>query len=152
MCKPGSACCGCATSSSGIGLAVGVVAVAGATSMAATLISDILTAVLVSVLSVAAGGSIMLVVILRRTRGVVTWPPGRARPARSMAGPPARGLAGPPARPAMTASRPLAITAPGRLRIVTRPGSPGLIRPGEPLVGETATERPSDPAVLAARH
>lgn len=144
MCKPGSACCGCAASSSGIGVAVGVVAVAGATSMAATLISGILTAVLVSVLSIAAGGSIVLVVILRRTRGVVTWPPGRARPAP--------GLAGPLARPAMTAPQPLAITAPERLRIVTPPGSSGLIRPGEqqPVV-ETEPERPSHPRILLTR-
>jgi hypothetical protein len=134
MCKPGSACCGCAASSGGIGLAIGVVAVAGATSMAATLISDILTTVLVSVLSLAAGGSIVLMVILRRTRGVAPRLPGRARPA-------------------LTAPQPLAITAPGRLRIVTRPGSYRLIRPGEqPPADETGPGHPSPPRVLLTRH
>jgi hypothetical protein len=148
MCKPGSACCGCAAGSSGIGVAVGVVAVAAATSMAATLISDILTAVLVSVLSIAAGGSIVLVVILRRTRPVVTWPPGRAVPAPGQVG-----LAGPPVRSAMTAPRPLAITAPDRLRIVMSPGSSGLIRAGEqPSVSETGPERPSHPPAVLTRH
>ncbi len=152
MCKPGSACCGCAASSSGIGVAAAVVVIAGATSMAATLISDILTAVLVSVLTVAAGGSILLVAILRRTRGVVTWQPGRARPAR-LAHPAARPAisAEPAARPAMTAPRPLAITAPGRLRIVARPGSSVLVPDGPPLAGGTGEGEPSPPRVLA-RH
>ena len=79
MCKPGSACCGCDASSSVIGAALAVFVILGTLSMAAALINDILTAVLIGVFSIAVAGTITLVVILRRTRGVVTWPPPAMR-------------------------------------------------------------------------
>jgi hypothetical protein len=148
MCKPGSVCCGCGTSSSGIGVALAGVAVFGFVSMAAALISDILTVVLVGVFSLAVAGTIMLVTILRRTRGVVTWPrsagwpAGARRPiaARARAGipraartaPGRAALAGPPAAPALTAPQPLAIEAPvpALLRLSEYAWVPDAITPG----------------------
>lgn len=169
MCKPGSACCGCGVGSSGIGMAVAAVAAVSAASMAATFISDILTAMLVGVLSIAAGGSIMLAVILRRTRGVATWRPGRARPVGAGAPPvrawtrPVRVLVSQPARAAVTARRRQAIEAPApvpvrsapvpvrsvpALRIAAPPGSPGLAPPGSPGLarpGEPSPVRETEP-------
>jgi hypothetical protein len=123
MCKPGSARGGSSSISSGLGMALAVLAAACVVSMAATFITDILTVVLVAVFSVAAAGIAMLAILLCRTRGVVTWPmpsplaaPGhrpaaaRARvlPARRAAWP----VAGGAARPAIPARQPLAIEAP----------------------------------------
>jgi hypothetical protein len=169
MCKPGSACCGCGTSSSGVGVALAVVAGFGFVSMAAALISDILTAVLVGVFSLAAAGTIMLVIILRRTRGVVTRPrsaPGRpagarrpiaarawAVPLREARTAPGRAaLAGPPAAPALTVPQPLAIEAPvpAPLRLSGHAWVPDAIRPGIPppaIVPARAETGPAGPDV-----
>jgi hypothetical protein len=136
MCKPGSACCGSGVTSTGLGLAVVVVGGVGVVSMAAVVITDILTAVLITLIGVAAAGSIMLAVHLYRTRGVVARPgprPGaagrrpplvRARidPAR------ARAAVGSAARAAIPARQPLAIEAPAPLhaRLGVPAGSGGL--------------------------
>jgi hypothetical protein len=127
MCKPGSACCGCGVSSSGLGMAVAVLGIVGAVSMAAALASTILTAALIIVFGAAAAVAVMLVVLLRRSRGVVTWP---MRPARlpaagrraplvpghvlSAAGRPALGQPATraAARPAIAGREPLAIEEP----------------------------------------
>ena len=130
MCKPGSASGGGLTSG-GLGLAFTVVAVASVVSMASAFVSTIITAALITVFSLAAAGTVVLVVILCRTRGVVTWPvrtampsaaarraspapaPRRVRPAPSLPGrPPARPVTGAAARPAVPARQPLAIEAP----------------------------------------
>jgi hypothetical protein len=123
MCKPGSASSGSGAASTGLGLPVVVLAAAGAVSMAGAVISTFLTAVLVTLIGVAAVGSIMLAVLLYRTRGVATRPASRApatgrraplvqrriRPARSR---PAVGAA---ARAAIPVRQPLAIEAPAPL-------------------------------------
>jgi hypothetical protein len=131
MCKPGSASGG---SSSGLGLAVAVVGIAGVVSMATAYISTILTAALITVFSLAAAGIVMLVVILRRTRSVATWPirtmvppaaarrpapaPRRALSAPSRPGrPQARPVAAAVARPAVPARQPLAIEAPASVPV-----------------------------------
>ena len=132
MCKPGSACCGSGVTSTGLGLAVVVLGGIGVVSMAAVVISDILTAILITLIGVAAAGSIMLAVHLYRTRGVVARPAAAGRrpplvraridPAR------ARPAVGPAARAAIPARRPLAIEAPAPLhaRIGMPAGSGGL--------------------------
>ena len=140
MCKPGSAS-GSGVTSSGLGLAVAVVGIAGVVSMATAFMSTIITAALITVFSLAAAGIVMLVVILRRTRSVVTWPmrttlpsaagqrpaPRRVLPAPSLlARVQARPVAGAVARPAVPARQPLAIEAPApvpvRVGVPTAPG------------------------------
>jgi hypothetical protein len=145
MCKPGSARGGSSVTTSGAGLALAVLAAAGVVSMAAAFITDILTAALVTVFSIAAFGIIALTVILCRTRGVVTWPmrsplatagrgpapaPVRALPARRVARP----VAGAAARPAIPARQPLAIEAPAPAfaRIGVPAESSGLVIVSQP--------------------
>jgi len=135
MCKPGSACCGSGVTSTGLGLAVVVLGAAGVVSMAAAVISSILTAVLVTLISIAAAGSIALAVHLYRARGVVARPVSRTPSAGRR--PPARGRIAPArARPAVAAAaraaipvrQPLAIEAPAPLhaRLGVPAGSGGL--------------------------
>jgi hypothetical protein len=135
MCKPGSACCGSGVSSTGLGLAVVALGAVGLVSMAAAVISSILTAVLVTLISIAATGSIALAVHLYRTRGVAARPvsrmPARRRPlpARGRIGAArARPAVGPAARAAIPARQQLAIEAPAPLhaRIGVPAGSGGL--------------------------
>jgi hypothetical protein len=130
MCKPGSASSGGGAASAGLGLAVVVLGAVALVSMAAAVISSILTAVLVTLIGVAAAGSVLLVVQLYRTRGVTARPVsrrsplarGRIQPARSR---PAVGAA---ARTAIPDRRPLAIEAPAPLhaRLGMPAGSGGL--------------------------
>ena len=135
MCKPGSASCGSGVTSTGLGLAVAVLGGIGLVSMAAVVISDILTAILITLIGVAAAGSIMLAVHLYRTRGVAARPGPRPaagrRPAlvRARIDPArARPAVGPAARTAIPARQPLAIEAPAPLhgRIGMPAGSGGL--------------------------
>ncbi len=136
MCKPGSACCGSGVTSTGLGLAVVVLGAVGVVSMAAAVIIDILTAVLVTLVCAAAAGSIMLAVQLYRTRGVVARPgprraaAGRRPPLVRARIDPARGRPAmrPAARAAIPARQPLAIEAPAPLhaRIGMPAGSGGL--------------------------
>jgi hypothetical protein len=143
MCKPGSASGGSGVTSSGLGLAFAVVAAAGVVSMASAFVGTIITAALITVFSLAAAGTVLVVVILCRTRSVVTWPvrttlpaaagrrpaaaPRRVRPARSLPGrPPARPVAGAAARPAVPARQPLAIEAPASAPVgIGLPVGPG---------------------------
>jgi hypothetical protein len=145
MCKPGSASGGGGVTSGGLGLAFAVVAVAGLVSMATAVISTIITAALITVFSLAAAGIVVLVVILCRTRSVVTWPmrtarpsaagrraaapaPRRVRPAPSLPGRvQAWPVTGAAARPAVPARQPLAIEAPASVPV--RIGAP--IGPGD---------------------
>jgi hypothetical protein len=136
MCKPGSASSGGGAASTGLGLAVVVLGAAGVVSMAAAVISSFLTAVLVTLIGAAAAGSVMLAVLLYRTRGVATWPVsrppaagrrpplvrGRIQPARP------RPAVGSAARAAIPARQPLAIEAPAPLhaRLGLPAGSGGL--------------------------
>ena len=135
MCKPGSASSGGGAASTGLGLAVVVLGAVALVSMAAAVISSILTAVLVTLISMAAAGSVALAVQLYRTRGVVARParmpaagrrPSRARgriePAR------VRPAVAPAARAAIPARQPLAIEAPAPLhaRLGVPAGSGGL--------------------------
>jgi hypothetical protein len=166
MCKPGSASGGSGVTSGGLGLAFAVVAAAGVVSMATAVISTIITAALITVFSLAAAGTVALVVILCRTRGVVTWPvratapsaagrrvapaPRRARPAPSLPGrAQARPVTGAAARAAVPARQPLAIEAhasvpvriglpvgPADLALVASPPASGL----EDLYRDPATE------------
>ncbi|HEY7361681.1 MAG TPA: hypothetical protein VH642_12775 [Streptosporangiaceae bacterium] len=114
MCKPGSASSGGGAASTGLGLAVVVLGAVGAVSMAAAVISTFLTAVLVTLIGMAAAGSILLAVQLYRTRGVMARPVsrrpplarGRIQPARP------RSAVGTAARAAIPARQPLAIEAP----------------------------------------
>ena len=114
MCKPGSASFGGGAASTGLGLAVVVLGGVALVSMAAAVISSVLTAVLMTLIGVAAAGSILLVVQLYRTRGVMARPVsrrsplarGRIQPARPR---PAVGAA---ARAAIPDRQPLAIEAP----------------------------------------
>ena len=76
MCKPGSASGGGGVTSSGLALAFAVAGIAAVVSMASALVSTIITAALITVFSLAAAGTVLLVVILCRTRGVATWPEG----------------------------------------------------------------------------
>src|SRR5262249_45249985 len=131
---------------------VAVLGAVGAVSMAVTFASTILTAALIIVFGAAAAMAVMLVTLLSRTRGAVTWPmrisrppaaarraapvPGRVLPAagRAAAGRPALGrpavdrpALGQPAtraaaRPAIALRQPLAIEAP----------APGYVRAGLP--------------------
>ena len=140
MCKPGSASSGGGAASTGLGLAVVVLGAVALVSMAAAVISSILTAVLVTLIGVAAAGSILLVVQLYRTRGVMARPvsrrsplargriqPARIQPARIQ---PARlrPAVGAAARAAIPDRRPLAIEAPAPLhaRLGVPAGSGGL--------------------------
>jgi hypothetical protein len=148
MCKPGSGCCGCGTTSGGLGLACAALAIAGAVSMAAALINDLLTVVLVTVLGAAAAGSIMVAVILWRSRGVVTWP---MRPRLPAAG--QRPAAVTAARPAIPARQPLAIegaAAPACLRAGLAAGIPGLAAARQParLPGRTSAGPASRPVPM----
>jgi hypothetical protein len=136
MCKPGSACCGSGVTSTGLGLAVVTLGAVGLVSMAAAVISSILTVVIVTLVSIAAAGSIALAVHLYRTRGVVARPasrmPGCGRPpsARGRMGPArTRPAVAPAARAAIPARQPLAIEAPAPLhaRIGVPAGSGGLV-------------------------
>ena len=136
MCKPGSASSGGAAST-GLGMAVLVLGAVALVSMAAAIISSILTAVLITLISIAAAGSVVLAVHLYRTRGVVARPAsrmpaaarrpalarGRIAPAR------ARPAVAPAARAAIPARQPLAIEAPAPLhaRIGVPAGSGGLV-------------------------
>jgi hypothetical protein len=136
MCKPGSASCGSGVTSTGLGLAVVALGAVAVVSMAAAVISSILTAVLVTLISIAATGTIALVVHLYRTRGVVARPatrmPGAGRrppSARGRIGPVrARPAVAPAARIAIPARQPLAIEAPTPLhaRLGVPAGSGGL--------------------------
>ena len=171
MCKPGSACCGSRVTSGGFGMALAVFATAAAVSMASIVVSAILTALLVTVFSVAAGGAIMVVIVLRRTRGVVTWPMGTSRvpaagrrrapvPDRALPAPrlPARGqlepAAGAVARPVVAARRPLAIEpqAPAhvRLRVPGESRDPAMVwlparAPGRVTGAAPEADAPSEP-------
>lgn len=139
MCKPGSASGGSGVTSGGLGLAFAVVAVAGVVTMATAVISTIITAALITVFSLAAAGTVVLAVILCRTRSVVTWPmratpppaggrrpappprrvlPAPSRPGRAQAWP----VTGAAARPAVPARQPLAIEAPASVPV--RIGAP----------------------------
>jgi hypothetical protein len=129
MCKPGSASSGGGAASTGLGLAVVVLGAVALVSMAAAVISSILTAVLVTLISMAAAGSVALAVQLYRTRGVVARParmpaagrrPSTARsriePARGRIEPArARPAVASAARAAIPARQPLAIEAPAPL-------------------------------------
>jgi hypothetical protein len=123
MCKPGSASGG---TSSGLGLAVAVVGIAGVVSLATAYIGTILTAALITVFSLAAAGIVMLVVILRRTRSVVTWPIRTTLPPAAVRRP-----APAVARPAIPARQPLAIEAPApvpvRVGVPTGPGDLAMV-------------------------
>ena len=85
MCKPGSASGGSGLASGGLGLAFAVVGIAGVVSMATAFISTIITAALITVFSLAAAGTVGLVVILCRTRNVVTWPMRTTMPSAASA-------------------------------------------------------------------
>jgi hypothetical protein len=132
MCKPGSASGGSGLTSGGLGLAFAVVGIAGVVSMATAFISTIITAALITVFSLAAAGTVGLVVILCRTRSVVTWPmrttmpPAGGRraapaPRRAVAAPSRPGRARPvtaaAARPAVPARQRLAIGAPAAVPV-----------------------------------
>jgi hypothetical protein len=146
MCKPGSASGG---TSSGLGLAVAVVGIAGVVGMATTYVSTILTAALITVFGLAAAGMVILVVILRRTRSVVTWPirttvPSAAgrRPARA----PRRALSA-PSRPGRAQARPVAAAVartavPAREQLAIEAPAPVPVRVGVPA-------GPGDPAMVA---
>jgi len=145
MCKPGSASGGSGVTSSGLGVAFAVVGIAGLVSVASAFVSTIITAVLITVFSLAAVGTVALVVILCRTRSVVTWPmrpsaaarrsapaPRRVRPAPALPGrAPARPVTGAAARPAVPARQPLAIEAPAsvpaRIWLPVGRGDPALV-------------------------
>jgi hypothetical protein len=136
MCKPGSASRGGGVTSTGLGLAVVVLGAVGVVSMAAAVISSILTAVLITLISIAAAGSVALAAHLYRTRGVVARPVSRIpaagwrQPARGRIGPArARPAVAPAARAAIPARQPLAIEAPAPLhaRIGVPAGSGGLV-------------------------
>jgi len=145
MCKPGSASGGSGVTSSGLGLAFAVVGIAGVVSAASVFIGTILTAVLIAVFSLAAAGTVALVIILCRTRSVVTWPlrtataprpatgrrpapaPRRVRPAPPLPSRvPAEPVTGAAARPAVPARQPLAIEAPAPVAVrIGLPVGPG---------------------------
>ena len=156
MCKPGSASSGGGAASTGLGLAVVVLGAVALVSMAAAVISSILTAVLITLIGVAAAGSVMLAVLLYRTRGLMTRPAsrraaarrprplvrGRIQPARSR---PAVGAA---ARAAIPARQPLAIEAPAPLhaRIGMPAGSGGraMAHRAAPWPGDTVGGLPPE--------
>ena len=134
MCKPGSASSGGGAASTGLGLAVVVLGAGALVSMAAAVISSIITAVLVTLIGVAAAGSILLAVQLYRTRGVAARPVSRRPPlARDRIQParprPAVGAAD---RAALPVRQPLAIEAPAplhaRLGVPARSGGLAMAR------------------------
>jgi len=152
MCKPGSASSGGGAASTGLGLAVVVLGAVALVSMAAAVISSIITTVLVTLIGVAAAGSILLVVQLYRTRGVVARPvsrrsplargriqPARIQPARIRPARP-RPAVGAASRPAIPDRQPLAIEAPVPLhaRLGMPAGSGGL------AMARLAAGRPGD--------
>jgi hypothetical protein len=142
MCKPGSASSGGGAASTGLGLAVVVLGVVALVSMAAAVISSIITAVLVTLIGAAAGGSILLAVQLYRTRGVVARPVSRRPPlARDRIQParprPAVGAAD---RAALPVRQPLAIEAPAPVH--ARIGVPA--GPGRPVMARLAARWPAD--------
>jgi hypothetical protein len=146
MCKPGSASGGSGVTSSGLGLAFAVVGIAAVVSMASAFVSTVIAAALITVFSLAAAGTVLLVVILYRTRGVATWPmrtpppagergatpaPRRVRPAPALPGRgPARPVTGAAARLPVAARQPLAIEAPTQVPV--RIGLP--LGPGDPVL------------------
>ena len=160
MCKPGSASSGGGAASTGLGLAVVVLGAVALVSMAAAVISSIVTAVLVTLICVAAAGSILLVVQLYRTRGVtarpVSRPPAgrRSRPARGRI-PPARPrpAVGAAARAAIPARQPLAIEAPApvhaRIGVPAGPGGLAMARLAERWPADTGA-RPVPDLLLPA--
>jgi hypothetical protein len=142
-------------------LAVVVLGGIGLVSMAAVVISDILTAILITLIGVAAAGSIMLAVHLYRTRGVVARPGPRPAAARrrqplvraridQARARPAVGLA---ARAAIPARQPLAIEAPTPLhaRIGMPAGSGGraMARVAAHWPGDAAGGLPPEPLLPA---
>jgi hypothetical protein len=134
MCKPGSASGGSGVTSSGLGLAFAVVGIAGLVSMASAFVGTIITAAVIAVFSLAAAGTVLLVVILWRTRSVVTWPmrttppPGAApRPACTVVAQPRPGPAG--RRRGSPARRPGAPAAGHRGAGVRPGGDRGARRP-----------------------
>jgi hypothetical protein len=142
MCKPGSASSGGGAASTGLGLAVVVLGAVALVSMAAAVISSIITAVLVTLIGVAAGGSLLLAVQLYRTRGVVARPVSRRPPlARDRIQParprPAVGAAD---RAALPVRQPLAIEAPAPVH--ARIGVPA--GPGSPVMARLAVRWPAD--------
>ena len=136
MCKPGSASSGGGAASTGLGLAVVALGAVALVSMAAAVISSILTAVLITLIGAAAAGSVMLAVLLYRTRGLMTRPASRRAAARRprplvrgrIGHARARPAVGPAARAAIPARQPLAIEAPAPVhaRIGMPAGSGGL--------------------------
>jgi len=130
MCKPGSASGGSGLTSGGLGLAFAVVGIAGVVSMATAFISTIITAALITVFSLAAAGTVVVVVILWRTRSVVTWPIRTTMP--SAAG---RRAAPAPRRAVAAPSRP------GRARV--RPVTAAAARPAVPARQRLAIEAPA---------
>jgi hypothetical protein len=147
MCKPGSASGGSGVTSSGLGVAFAVVGIAGVVSAASAFIGTILTAALITVFSLAAAGTVALVVILCKTRSVVTWPARttlpsaagrrpapaarRVRAAPSLPGRvPARLVMGAAARREVPARQVLAIEAPApvpaRIGLPVGPGDLAL--------------------------
>ena len=131
MCKPGSASSGGGAASTGLGLAVVVLGAVALVSMAAAVISSIITAVLVTLIGAAAGGSILLALQLYRTRGVVTRPVSRRPPLARDRIQPARPrpAVGAVDRAALPARQPLAIEtpAPVHARIGVPAGPGGLV-------------------------
>jgi hypothetical protein len=134
MCKPGSSSGGSGLTSGGLGLAFAGVGIAAAVSTATALVSTIITAALITVFSLAAAGTVLLVIILCRTRGAVTWParatmpsaagrrtvpvPRRAVPAPSRPGRAwVRPVTAAAARPAVPARQPRAIEAPASVPV-----------------------------------
>jgi hypothetical protein len=156
MCKPGSASSGSGVASTGLGLPVVVLAAAGAVSMAGAVISTFLTAVLVTLIGVAAVGSIMLAVLLYRTRGAATRsasrPPATGRQAPLVQGPiqPARSrpAVGAAARAAIPARQPLAIEAPAplpaRLSVPAGSGDLAMARLTADWLGDLVAGWPGD--------
>lgn len=163
MCKPGSASGGSSVTSSGLGVAFAVVGIAGIVSAASAFIGTILTAALITVFGLAAAGTVALVVILCRTRSVVTWSmrtalpseagrrtapapaPRRVRPAPSLPGRvPARPVTGAAARPAVPARQPLAIEAPApvavRIGLPVGPGDLAMVT-SQPAPGPESLHR-----------
>ena len=156
MCKPGSASSGSGATSTGFGLAVVVLGAVAVVSMAAAVISSILTAVLVTLIGAAAAGSVMLALLLYRTRGVVTRPvarppaagrrpplvQGRIRPAQ------ARQAVGAAARAAIPARQPLAIEAPAavpaRIGVPATSGGLAMARLIADWPGEAVADWPGD--------
>jgi hypothetical protein len=140
MCKPGSSSGGSGVTSSGLGLAFAVVGIAGVVSMATAFISTIITAALITVFSLAAAGTVMLVIILCRTRSVVTWPMRTAMPSAAgrRAAPAPRRVATAPSLPGRTRVRPVTVAAarpavPARQPLAIEAPAPVPVRIGVPV-------------------